>query len=234
MYLFPLDLDEGQHLLRLSGSDTKVGNSTQTAHSSGDYAPADRPVWMEIRKDQNSVDLGTSLHASWQKQDGARKPAFDRVRSVRPGDRVLHWWRKAISGTSVVTKEAVDSPNAVDVELRDFVRLAVPIALKDIRSNGEQIVEVFHATRNDPRWSQFPFQIDHPNSESPFIHGAPTTYFAPVPTELLAAIPGLAEQVAVTEWAARDDLRSRSAVRQSWRSSPTQPDAKLSSSTRKR
>lgn len=205
-YLFELTPTEGERLLELAGVDAGVEDGLRDqdggADSTGQSSPS---LWMEIREDSNTFDFGAALHASREKEDGTRKPAFRRVLSVRPGDRVLHWWQRAIVGVSVVASQPVESPDAVDVELRDFVRFAVPITLEDIRRQTEQVVSVFHATRGDARWSQFPFQINHADSDEPFVKGAPTTYFAPVPWELLGAIAGLAAQVEDAEQAVKDD-----------------------------
>ncbi|MCA4997304.1 DUF3883 domain-containing protein [Tsukamurella tyrosinosolvens] len=204
MFLFPLEEAEGEQLLEMAGVDADaVGDDSSGAAADSPVRPS---LWMEIRRDENTLDFGAALHASREKDDGSRKQAFDRVWMVRPGDRVLHWWQRAIVGVSVVANVPVESADSVDVELRDFVRFAVPITLEDIRWQTEQVVSVFHSTRGDARWSQFPFQIDHASSDDPFIHGAPTTYFAPVPPELVGAIAGLAAQVGDAEQAVQEDL----------------------------
>ena len=208
-YLFELTPTEGEHLLELAGVDEGVENASlgHSAYSDGGVLPPPS-LWMEIRRDSNTLDFGASLHASREKIDGSRKPAFERVRTVRPGDRVLHWWQKAIVGVSVVAGTPAESPDAVDVALRDFVRFPVPITLDDLRAQADQIASIYHATRGDARWSQFPFQIDHADSAQPSIHGAPTTYFAPFPAELLDAITGLAAQVDDAQLVVNEDPTS--------------------------
>ncbi|MEC4613816.1 protein NO VEIN domain-containing protein [Tsukamurella tyrosinosolvens] len=200
-FLFPLEPHEGEQLLDLASVDAD-------ADGGGVDSAAPPALWMEIRRDSNTLDFGASLHASREKIDGSRKPAFERVRTVRPGDRVLHWWQKAIVGVSVVAGTPVESPDAVDVALRDFVRFPVPITLDDLRAQADQIASVYQATRGDARWSQFPFQIDHADSAQPSIHGAPTTYFAPFPGELLDAIVGLAAQVDDAQLVVNEDPTS--------------------------
>lgn len=152
----------------------------------GRLSPA---VWMEIRRTVNTQTLGVELHATELREDNRRKPGFARVMSVHPGDRVLHWWNRGIVGTSVIANSPEVVEGGVRVDLDEFVRFPTPVALEAIRAVTGEVVAVYDATRNDPAWSQFPFQI---NPGPPIeIHGAPTTYFARVPPALLAVIPGL-------------------------------------------
>lgn len=212
-YLFELTSSEGQSLLELAGVDEEVENASlgHGADADGGVLPSPS-LWMEIRRDSNTLDFGAALHASREKIDGSRKPAFERVRTVRPGDRVLHWWQKAIVGVSVVAGTPVESPDAVDVALRDFVRLPVPITLDDLRAQADQIASVYQATRGDARWSQFPFRIGQTDSGMSVIRGAPHTYFVPVPTELLGAIGGLWAQIGDAAHALHEDLSDQVAT----------------------
>lgn len=155
-------------------------------------APA---LWMEIRRPENDETLGIELYATELRDDGGRKPAFARVMSVRPGDRILHWWQRGIVGSSVVASSPEAVQDGVLVELEKFVRFPAPVTLEAIRDVTDDVVSVYENTRDDPAWSQFPFQI---NPGPPIeIHGAPTTYFAPVPPTLVEVIPGLERLI---EW----------------------------------
>ncbi|MGB3303005.1 MAG: DUF3883 domain-containing protein [Gordonia sp. (in: high G+C Gram-positive bacteria)] len=146
---------------------------------------------MEIRRESNTDNLGEELYASRDRADGSKKPAFDRVMTVHPGDRVLHWWQRSIIGVSVVAEHPSESDVAATAVLRDFIRFDVPVTRDDLRRQTEAVATAYADTRGDSRWSQFALQIDHAESESPVVHGAPTTYFVAVPPALVDSIEGL-------------------------------------------
>ncbi|WP_440712019.1 protein NO VEIN domain-containing protein [Gordonia sp. FQ] len=191
-YLARLEDAEGEALLDLTGLslDTSAGETPST--------------WMEIRRDQNTLDFGAALHASREKEDGTRKPAFDRVCAVRPGDHVLHWWQKAIVGVSVVANQPTESVAAVDVALKDFVLLPAPITLDDVRAQTASVVECYWATRADQRWSQFPLQVEHADTDEPFVRGAPTTYFVAIPPSFIDVFDSLRVQLDSADLACQD------------------------------
>lgn len=148
-------------------------------------------TWMEIRRPSNTENLGQELHASREKSDGSRKPAFDRVLSVIPGDRVLHWWHRSIVGVSIVAELPFESNDAAVALLRDFVRFDSPVTLDDLRQQEDAVIGAFQETRDDPRWSQFPFQVYNAETDAPTLHGAQQQYFVGVPPELIDAVIGL-------------------------------------------
>ncbi|WP_310649854.1 DUF3883 domain-containing protein [Gordonia amicalis] len=172
-----------------------------------DGPDADAPpgLWMETRRDTNSEGLGEFLFAAQHKDDDSTRPAFSRVWAVKPGDVVLHYWRQAIRGVSVVANEPEEDAGGVYVELHDRIMFPEPITLDDLRAEIESIVEVYLDSRDDARFGQFPFQINFPGTKQQALHGAAVTYFTAFPPSLVDAVPLLSAQFAM----AKLDLRER-------------------------
>lgn len=168
-------------------------------------ADASPRLWMEIRRDTNSEGLGEFLFAAQYKDDDSTRPAFSRVWIVEPGDMVLHYWKQAIRGVSVVANLPEDDTGSVYVELRDRILFPEPITLDDLRVEIESIVDVYFESRDDARFGQFPFQINFPGTDQQHLHGAAVTYFTAVPPGLVDAVPLLSAQFEM----ARLDLRER-------------------------
>jgi len=178
------------------GAVPPAGETAITPIDLDDGVPAAAPaIWMEIRRWDNDEGLGTRLYAFRTQENGAVRPAFSRVLKVRTGDVVLHWWRKQLLGSSVVAGSPAEDEDGVRVPLREFIRFVVPITLEMLQAHPDEVLAVYSSTRSDPRWSQFPFQVNTVGAVT--IHGAPTTYFVPVPPELIEAIPTLTTQLSV-------------------------------------
>ncbi|NDK90269.1 DUF3883 domain-containing protein [Gordonia desulfuricans] len=151
-------------------------------------------VWMEVRRDNNTDDFGEWLYSYRYREDGSARPAFARVEQLQPDDHVLHYWRHAIHGMSVVECAPQVDGDDVRVQLRDFVLFPEPVTLDLLRDHTTSIVDVYHQTRSVRRYQQFPFQIDHPSSSEPTLHGAAVTYLSAVPPALIPAVPLLSAQ----------------------------------------
>ncbi|RPA56334.1 hypothetical protein EF294_21335 [Gordonia oryzae] len=168
-------------------------------------ADASPRLWMEIRRDTNSEGLGEFLFAAQYKDDDSTRPAFSRVWSVEPGDMILHYWKQAIRGVSVVANHPEEDAGGVYVELRDRILFREPITLDDLRIEIESIVDVYLDSRDDARFGQFPFQINFPGTGQQHLHGAAVTYFTAFPPGLVDAVPLLSAQFEM----ANLDLRGR-------------------------
>lgn len=178
-----------------------VGETSIASEHLDDEPDADalRCLWMEIRRDSNSEGMGEFLFAAQYKDDDSTRPAFNRVWSVEPGDLVLHYWRQAIRGVSVVAGEPEDNANGVYVDLRDRIMFPEPVTLDQLRAEIEGIADVYFGTRDNPRFAQFPFQVNFPGTEQQHLHGAAVTYFTAFPRELINAVPLLSAQFTLTE-----------------------------------
>lgn len=143
-------------------------------------ADASPRLWMEIRRDTNSEGLGEFLFAAQYKDDDSTRPAFSRVWTAEPGDMVLHYWKQAVRGLSVVANQPEEDAGGVYVELRDRILFPEPITLDDLRVELEGIVEVYLDSRGDARFGQFAFQINFPGTDQQHLHGAAVTYFTAV------------------------------------------------------
>lgn len=149
---------------------------------------------MEIRRESNTDGFGENLYAYRYKEDGTARPAFARLGTVQPGDLVLHYWMHAIRGVSVIEGAPEVLDDGITTTLRDMVWFTEPVTLDDLRDRTLDIVDVYHDTRDDPQYRQFPFQIDHASSADPNLHGAAVTYFVAFPSSLVDAVPLLATQ----------------------------------------
>lgn len=181
--MVPVDLDEGDE-------------------ADGSACPR---LWMEIRRDTNSEGLGEFLFAAQYKDDDSTQPAFSRVWTVEPGDMILHYWKQAIRGVSVVANHPEEDAGGVYVKLRDRILFPEPITLDDLRVEIESIVEVYFDSRDDAPFGQLPFQINFPGTAQQHLHGAAVTYFTAFPPGLVDAVPLLSAQFEM----AKLDLRER-------------------------
>lgn len=190
-------------------------------------AVASPRLWMEIRRDMNSEGLGEFLFAAQYKDDDTTRPAFSRVWTVEPGDIIVHYWKQAIRGVSVVANDPEEDTDGVYVELRDRILFPESITLDDLRVEIESIVDVYLDSRNDERFGQFPFQINFPGTDQQHLHGAAVTYFTAFPSGLVDAVPLLSAQFEIANLDLREQAQEATDPDVPLRSAPRQADPLL-------
>ncbi|WP_444657133.1 protein NO VEIN domain-containing protein [Corynebacterium sp. AOP12-C2-36] len=171
---------------------------------------ARRPsVCMEIRRTGHDEGLGEDLYADKATEGASSRASYHRLMKLRTGDRILHWWDKALVGASTVDSDPVTRKGRARTTLRDFYYFHIPITLDDLRRQGDKLLDVRETTRANPEFSQFPFQINNADSDNYWVHGACTTYLVEFPPELLTAISGLSEQVEGDPTTVDDELEDQ-------------------------